>query len=614
MILNKLFRGLVILSLCAMSATSCVKDKGNRDNTPTKQPSEYTPGEDFCTYANAKWLESLEGDNTNKWHGFLYDIARASNAKVQAVKDTMPEMQALIQGGSNRDKNFEASVALADEIVKGLLEEAETKEDAYVVFGKAIRLGVSSVATIHTGICREDNTFGFYFVPPVAEMASVSGVHNTEKPDHHVLSKRLSRYEQNTRSGKTTLDYILEGIGLDPKYYLHTEVSEEIVAALEQTDRKELLKNTAEALLVHLYCYCSDDYAQQFTEGEVNSVAEYVNRYLEQDLGYYISYYFSQAYPTDDTEAAFTALGNEITASFRKRLENNQWLSPSTQQAAIEKLDYMGKNYGTPKKWPVTEMLQLKGELLLEDIMTIKQSRIKIIESLLGKSIKEYISAYYMFYSPVEALYTYTPNAFYDSALNIFYVLPSYMMEPAYTADMDECKFYAIWGSVIGHEITHGFDQGGATYDKNGEKNNWWTESDAAKFAELNARRIANVSNHEILSGMKADGAKTVTEDVADLGGFNIAYDLWVNKLKERGIEGEELNEMKRQFFIDFAVLYGEKLSATDMIKRAEEDIHSAGHIRINSVVQHIDDWYELFNVVEGDPLYLAPEERITIW
>ena len=76
----------------------------------------------------------------------------------------------------------------------------------------------------------------------------------------------------------------------------------------------------------------------------------------------------------------------------------------------------------------------------------------------------------------------------------------------------------------------------------------------------------------------------------------------------------EELNEMKRQFFINFAVLFGEKLSATDMIKRAEKDVHSAGHICINSVVQHIDDWYELFNVVEGDPLYLAPEERITIW
>ena len=187
-------------------------------------------------------------------------------------------------------------------------------------------------------------------------------------------------------------------------------------------------------------------------------------------------------------------------------------------------------------------------------------------------------------------------------------------MEPAYTANMDECKLYATWGVVIGHEITHGFDQIGATYDKYGEINNWWTASDAVKFTELNARRAENVSTHDILPGMKANGEQTVTEDVADLGGFNIAYDLWVNKLKERGVEGEELNEMKRQFFINFATLYSEKIPDADMVARANEDSHSAGHIRINSVVQHIDDWYELFDVTEDNALYLAPDQRITIW
>ena len=211
-------------------------------------------------------------------------------------------------------------------------------------------------------------------------------------------------------------------------------------------------------------------------------------------------------------------------------------------------------------------------------------------------------------------MYSFTPNAFYDRAVNAFYVLPPYMIEPAYTADIDECKLYAIWGVAIGHEMTHGFDKEGATYDKNGEKNDWWTASDAAKFAELNARRAANVSTHNVLPGMKANGEQTVTEDVADLGGFNIAYDLWVNKLKERGVEGEELNDMKRQFFLNFAVLYSEKLPRADMIERAKEDVHSPGHIRINSVVQHIDDWYELFDIQEGDALYLAPENRITIW
>ena len=612
MILNKFFKGFVVLVLCAVSATSCVNEGNNSGGTI--KPSDCKPGDDFFTYANAEWLESLGNKNSKKWHGYLYEISDATEAKVQIVQESMPEMKALAQGGANLKKNEKAATALAEKIVKGLLSDAETKEDAYVAFGKAIRLGVPSVATLYTGICREDNTFGFYFLPPIEDMASVSGVHRAAEPYHHVVSKRLNRYVPSTRSGKTPLDYVFDGIGLDPKYSLNDELAAEIIAALEAMDRKELLKSIGEALLTEYYCHISDENVRSITGGQIKSVQEYINQNLEGNLGYRISYNFSQAYPTDDVNPAFIALGEELTESFRKRLENNKWLSPSTQQAALEKLDYMRSIYGTPKKWPVTEPLPLKGEILLADMMEIKQSRVHVIESLLGKNVDEYLPIYYMFHSPLESMYSFTPNAFYDRAVNSFYVLPPYMMEPAYTADIDECKLYAIWGVAIGHEMTHGFDKEGATYDKNGEKNDWWTEGDAAKFAELNARRAANVSTHNVLPGMKANGEQTVTEDVADLGGFNIAYDLWVNKLKERGIEGEELNDMKRQFFLNFAVLYSEKLPRAAMIERAKEDVHSAGHIRINSVVQHIDDWYELFDVTEGDALYLAPEQRITIW
>ena len=617
MILNTLFKGLLFLLLCVASTnlSSCHKDSdGDNNQGGTTDPADCRPGDDFYTYVNAEWLKSLEGTDSEGWRGYFYDIARANTEKVQAIRATMPEMNALQQSGANRDKNLAASVQLAEEIVKSLLE-VETREDVYVAFGKAIRLGVPSIASLHTAICHEDNTIGFYFTPPVPEEdeEDMTDPQSAAEMAHHVTSKRLSRYVPSTRSGKTAIDYILEGIGLDPNYYLYNELSTEMVATLEELDTKDLLKNIGEATLTELLCYCSDEYVNECTGGTLKSVEEYINKSLQRDLGYFISYYFSQAYPTDSVEPVFSALGNELVETFRKRLEDNEWLSPATQLAAIEKLDCMKKYYGTPKKWPVTD-LQLEGEMLLADMLDVKESRYNIIESLLGKSMTEYLPIYYMFFNPLELIYSYTPNAFYDAAFNVFYVLPPFMMEPAYTADMDECKFYATWGMMIGHEITHGFDQLGATYDKNGEQNNWWTESDADKFAELNALRVANVSTHELLPGMNVNGEQTVREDVADLGGFNIAYDMWVNKLKERGVKGDELKEQKRQFFLHFAKGYGEKLSDEDMIKRAEKDVHSAGHIRINSVVQHIDDWYELFNVVEGDALYLAPEDRITIW
>ena len=113
---------------------------------------------------------------------------------------------------------------------------------------------------------------------------------------------------------------------------------------------------------------------------------------------------------------------------------------------------------------------------------------------------------------------------------------------------------------------------------------------------------------------MQANGEQTVTEDVADLGGVNIAYDLWVKTLEERGVTGEELNEQKRAFFINYAMVFRQEYPESYIRNLVTWDVHSVGHIRINSVVQHIDDWYELFDVEEGDALYLAPEDRITIW
>lgn len=606
MIFNKLFKGLVVLSLLVTSVASCNKHKG--DNTPTKQPSEYKPGEDFFIYANATWLESLKNSNPQQSYGYFHNLNEANNARLQVVKDNMSEYKMLKQGAAKWKANLDASNQLIEDIVLNMLDDVNTKEDLYVFFGKAIRLGAPLAGTLHTAICREDNTFGYYIVPPTSDMESAAAT------NHHEPTKRLNRYNQSTRSGKTTIDYILEGVGLDPKYYLYDEVSEALAENLEAMDETALKKSIATAILTELIGFCSDEDAQGISHGQANTVAEYIDVFVEKDLGYFTSYHYSHKYPTDNSEAAFATLGNDLIASFRKRLENNQWLSPSTQQAAIEKLDYMGKIYGTPKKWIVTDMPQLKGEMLVSDVLEIKKCRYDVIKSLLGKSIKEYSPIHYMFYSPFESHYTYTSNAFYDPTQNLFYVLPPFMLEPAYTTDMDECKFYAYWGFIIGHEITHGFDQLGAPYDKNGEQKNWWAEGDAAKFAELNALRVENISSYEIVPGMQADGEMTVLEDVADLGGFNIAYDLWVNKLKERGVEGDELNEMKKQFFLNYAALFSEKMPVAEMVNRAQSDIHSAGHIRVNSVVQHIDDWYELFDIDESDPLYLAPEKRLTIW
>ena len=142
MIFNSLFRGLAFLSLCVASInlSSCHKDSNGDNQSETTNPTDCKPGDDFYTYANAEWLKSLEGTESKEWRGYIYDIASASNAKVQSIQESMPEIKALQQAGANLEKNLEASMLLVEEVVKDLLSDATTKEDAYVAFGKAIRL------------------------------------------------------------------------------------------------------------------------------------------------------------------------------------------------------------------------------------------------------------------------------------------------------------------------------------------------------------------------------------------------------------------------------------------------------------------------------------------
>ena len=621
MITNKSFiKIIIVLALCwaSVSLTSCHhKDIEVNEPTPGENPqpedSRCKPGDDFYTYANHEWLESVKDITSDEPMGWAFDISNESDENLDAIKDIMPEYEILGNDIEKCDENLEASTQLLTDIVMGMLGNIKSKEEAYVAFGQAIRLGITSVGSIYTGICREDGTIGFYFLPPVQASTS-NAVLKGLAIDQSISAKKFVRYTPATRSEKTTLDYILEGIGLNPEFYLYNANTDLIVAALEKMSLNDLVQTISRCMQGELLVYFNDEYAQTCTDGQMDSVASVVKESIEGDLGYFTSYYFTNQYITNDRKDTFRTLSQDLIASFRNRLEKNTWLSTATQQAAIEKLDYMSMDFASPSKWPVTNMPELAGELLLEDILDIKECRYNVIETLMGKDIKENLPIFYMFFSPKQPLYPYICNAFYENETNAFQVCAPFMMSPAYSPDMEDVELYATLGVIIGHEITHGFDKEGATYNKYGEIHDWWSAEDIVKFEELNNRIIANVNNFEIMPGLKTNGAQTVMEDVADLGGFNIAYDLWVNKLKEQGVEGDELKEQKRKFFIYFAKMYRAKFPTDYILEEVVTDEHSIGHIRINSVVQQIDDWYELFNVTEGDALYIAPENRITIW
>lgn len=184
--------------------------------------------------------------------------------------------------------------------------------------------------------------------------------------------------------------------------------------------------------------------------------------------------------------------------------------------------------------------------------------------------------------------------------------------QPVNPADELAIRYATI--SVFAHEMTHGFDNKGATYDATGSKKDWWTPEDNTKFLEKQQQMINLYNELEQYPGVQANGKKTLAENIADFGGFNLAYQLWNEKLQADGLTGEALRHQQRQFFMSYADLWQSFLDEKNLQRLLETDVHSANHNRVNGIVRLMDDWYTLFGIQPGDKLYVKPEDRVKIW
>ena len=215
-------------------------------------------------------------------------------------------------------------------------------------------------------------------------------------------------------------------------------------------------------------------------------------------------------------------------------------------------------------------------------------------------------------------------NAYYHPFFNSLYIYPAWMAEPFYNPSNEDAVNYVTF-MVFGHEMTHGFDSEGAYYDKDGDKTEkgLFVGNDEAEFQRRTQLLVDCYSQFELMPGVlpnKNDGQYTLAENIADLGGFEIAYDAFVAHQQQKGVKDEELIQQKRHFYQAYANLWRAKYTAT-YVKQVttssdgdEPDEHSLCKERVNGVVCNTNQWYELFNVTAKQNLYLAPEKRALIW
>lgn len=302
-----------------------------------------------------------------------------------------------------------------------------------------------------------------------------------------------------------------------------------------------------------------------------------------------------------EAKAEIEALVDHLIEAFRLRIENNEWMSEETKAKAIEKLDLMTVLVGYPDEWTSYENVIIGDSVYetMQNIYTLTNSRTL---GEVGGPIDR--SEWPMSAFEVNAAYIPTQNAI---------VFPAGVLQsPFFDSNADLAFNYGGIGAVIGHEITHAFDISGSQFDGYGNLVEWWTPEDYDAFSELNARVIAQYEEIEVLPDLFVDGELTITENVADMGGVQVAYDGLVMALDDAGTSITASDQQR--FFVAWAQVW--RNISTPQFTRllVTTDEHAPGEVRSVQPLRNMDQFFDTFDITRTDDEYLAPDDRVVIW
>ena len=294
-----------------------------------------------------------------------------------------------------------------------------------------------------------------------------------------------------------------------------------------------------------------------------------------------------------------------------QRIQNLDWMSDATKEAAQQKLQKMQFYAGVPENIIGRGTFNLTGETLLEDIIQARTQCTALTNSYVGKHSYGYMPDFILISFPLSRF-----NASYAPDYNGVYIFPAFcskVMYPQSDEEEDMLRRYATF-FVFAHELCHGFDSKGSQYDGEGYMRDWWAPSDKQQFEEKKQQMVDRFNELWAYEGQHADGLKTLGENMADLGGFRLTFELFKELMIEKGYSGESLKHMLREYFLHYAQVWKEEDRGTDYYRRQYLiDVHSANFNRINGIVRLMDEWYDLFQVKNGD-IYVAPADRPHIW
>lgn len=326
-----------------------------------------------------------------------------------------------------------------------------------------------------------------------------------------------------------------------------------------------------------------------------------VNRSLSEAFG---QMYVEKYFPASSKEKMIEMVAN-LQAALGERIDALEWMSDETKAKAQEKLGTFIVKVGYPDNWKDYTALEIKNDSYWANICRANVFAHNDMMEDEGEPVDR----------TEWAMSPQTVNAYYNPTTNEICFPAAILQPPFFNPDADDAVNYGGIGVVIGHEMTHGFDDQGRNYDKDGNLSSWWTKEDEERFNERAKVLVDQYDKIVVLDSLHADGSYTLGENIADQGGLLISYQAYTNTLKERGIPADiDGFTYSQRFYIGYANLWAQNLRPQEIMRRTKTDVHSLGKWRVNAALKNIEDFYIAFDIKEGDEMYLAPEERINIW
>ena len=327
---------------------------------------------------------------------------------------------------------------------------------------------------------------------------------------------------------------------------------------------------------------------------------------VEAQMGEALGKIYVARYFPESSKKMMEQLVRNLQISLGQRIDAQTWMSDTTKAAAHKKLDKFYVKIGYPNKWIDYGKLVIDPQKsYYENVMACRNfSHNRHIEEKAGKPVDR--DEWYM--TPQ------TVNAYYNPTTNEICFPAGILQRPFFDPKADEAFNYGAIGVVIGHEMTHGFDDQGRQYDDSGNMKDWWTATDAKGFEERADMYADFFSNIKVLPDLNANGRFTLGENLADHGGLQVSYQAFKNATAKKHLKTIDGFTPDQRFFLAYAGVWGQNITELEIRNRTKRDPHALGEWRVNGALPHIDAWYDAFGVKEGDKLFIPKSQRLSLW